>query len=174
MSCLSFLQMQAANGAAMTELGGNLQAGAGLLNSISSLASGISAGKVGKANAAAQMALAQTEANSIRRAGGKELGAARAAAAASGVSVASGSVLEAERDIVRYSEQDAMMAIITGQSRASAAKAAGADARAKMFQDAGESLLSAGAAWRRTRRKVPYRADDPYRNPGYFGGDEGE
>lgn len=174
MSCVSMLQMMGANPANLIEAGGNLQAGAGLVQSISSLASGAAASRIAASDAAIERTAGASRAGAIRRAADQEAGSARAAAAASGVKVGSSSVMQAEGDIARYSEQDAISAILTGENRAAASLSQGRNARTAAFNGAAESLLEGGAAWRRTRRVKSFRPDDPYRNPGYVGGSEGE
>ena len=144
------------------------------MNGISSLAGGIARNEQAKSLASIEQLAGNMRARAIRRAAVQETGSARAAAAASGVSVSSGSVMEAERDIARYSEQDAMVAVLTGDNRAATMRGNGRAALSGGVDQAAGSLLEAADTWRRTRRRVPYRADDPYRNPGYVGGSEGE
>ena len=148
--CVNLLKIA---GSAGVPGGGAMQAAGSVLNVVTSLAGGIGANKAAKAEAAMAKMQGQMRARQIRRAAAREVGSARAAAAASGVSVASGSVLEAEREIERYSEQDALSAILTGDARASAVRAEGRAAMTQGLVSAGESLLEAGDAWQRTRRK---------------------
>jgi hypothetical protein len=113
---------------------------------------------------------AQAEASRIRRAGDTARGQTVGAYAASGVKVGEGSALEAERQVMQDYEQDAYMAILTGQRRAGAlqeeaasVRRAGRDARRAGYISAGTSLLSAGASG---MRAGGWRAN----GPGFSGG----
>lgn len=134
------------------QAGGALQAGAGVLGAISSIADGAAKRAAADGVAAVTQAGARMRAASIRRAGVQELGSARAAAAASGVKLSSGSVLAAEGDIARYSEQDAMSVLLSGQTEANALRTRGRQAFAAGFMGASDSLVHGADAWARTRR----------------------
>lgn len=153
MSCLNFEMLRAfSSPEKKIEAGGDLQALGYGMNAITSLAGGLSRSYAAKAEAAAERAGTQARVNAIRRAADMERGSARTAAAASGVAVDSGSVLEAERDITRYSEQDALMSIVSGESRARALRSAGKGALIEGAVGMGENLLIANDIRRRTRR----------------------
>ena len=154
--------------------GGDLQAAQAGGNIVQSLIQGSAARSAAKANAAMAMQGAEMQARQIRRAARAETGAARAAAAGAGVSLSSGSVMDAERDIARYSEQDALSVLVSGATEASQWRQRGRAAMTRAFTQAGDSLVHGLDAWQRTRRRAGFRADDPYRTPGYFGGAEGE
>jgi hypothetical protein len=149
--CVSLLQTAGMAGSAL-EVGGNLQLAASGLDAIGTLASGVTKARMSRADAATEEALGRTRAGRIRQAGAAELGQARAQAAASGVKLDSGSVLQIERQIVQNVEQDAMSAILTGKNRA-----AGLRQSASMYQLAGlNTALDMGmdgfGKWKRTRR----------------------
>ena len=154
--------------------GGNMQLLGTGANIVTSLVQADAQRSVAKANARMAMMSAESQARQIRRAGAAEAGAARVAAAASGVSLSSGSVMEAERDIARYSEQDALSAILGGRNEAAAWRQRGRAAVSQAIVKTGDSLVHGVDTWQRTRRRPGFRANDPYRTPGYFGGDEGE
>lgn len=149
--CTNLLATAGMAGSAL-EVGGNLQLAASGLDSLASLASGVTKARMSRADATAEIATAEARAGRIRQAGAAELGQARGAASASGVSLSSGSVLQAERAIVQNVEQDAMSAILTGQNRA-----AGLRHSASMYQLAGantaiDTLADGFGKWKRTRR----------------------
>lgn len=156
------------------EGGGNLQAAQTGGNIVKSLVEGSAKRAVARGNAAMAMQDAETRARQIRRAASAETGSARAAAAASGVALSSGSVMEAERDIARYSEQDALSVLVSGAGEASQWRQRGRAAMIAAVTGASDSLVHGMDTFQRTRRRSGFRADDPYRRPGYFGGQEGE
>ena len=149
--CVNMLKMASSFGAGV-EGGGNMQASGQVLNAIASLAGGSARAGALKSEAAMVQTGAQMRAGAIRRDAVLETGAARAAATASGVKVGSGSVLEAERAIARYSEQDALSAIISGNAQAGALRTRAAGERSAGMVGASENLLMAADTWRRTRR----------------------
>lgn len=96
---------------------------------------------------------AQAEAQRIRVAGERQRGATLAGAAASGVKIGEGSVLDAERQVMQDASRDEYMTILTGERRsdaylreAAAKRAAGRDARRAGNLNAFTSLLSSGAS----------------------------
>lgn len=134
------------------EAGGRMQAIGSGLNALGDLAAGVTRARMSRADARAEEALGQVRAGRIRTAGERELGEARAAASASGVKLSSGSVMEAERSIVRNVEQDALSAIVTGQNRAASLRAS-----AGYYQQAGvlsalDEIGTGVNTWKRTRR----------------------
>lgn len=149
--CVNMLQMASSFGGGLGG-GGAMQAAGGLMNSIASLAGGSAKAGVLRAEADMVRTGAQMRAGAIRREAQQQTGAARAAAVASGVSVNSGSVLQAEQNIARYSEQDALSAIISGEAKAGALQSQARGARTAGAVDAGDSLLVAADNWKRTRR----------------------
>lgn len=168
--CVNLLQMAGSG----VQAGGTLQALAGGINAVSSIAGGLSRRSLANVDADIEQMAGQQRAAQVRRAAAQATGEARSAAVASGVSVGSDSVMLAEQDIARYSEQDALAAIITGNSRAKQLRRGGDAALASGLVGAGDSLLMAGDAWKRTRRRGAFRPNDPYRDPNYVGGQEGE
>jgi len=131
------------------------QAGAQGLVALGSLASGVMRSRAAAMDAAAATAEGQARARRIRQAGAAELGKARADAVGAGVSLASGSVLDAERQIVRNVEQDAGVAILTGQSRAAAARSDGREAMINGTLGALGALTMARDKWKRASGWAP-------------------
>lgn len=156
--CLqAFTQMmsQPNTPAGQIEAGGSMQAAAMGINALGDLASGVTRARMARADAAAQRAAGQSRAARIRTAGETELSKARAGATGLGVSVNSGSVMEAERQIVRNVEQDAGVAILNGESRA-----ASLETSAGYYQQGGvfaamDGLVGAADKWKRTRQAAP-------------------
>ena len=149
--CVNLAMMAAQGG---VQGGGMMQAGGSLLNAIGAISTGNAQRSI--ANSQADIVRTQSEmrARSIRRAAERETGSARAAAAAAGVKLTSGSVLEAERDIARYSEQDALSVLVTGQAQAVQLREAGRQARQQGVLGAFGSLVHGAEAYGRTRRNV--------------------
>jgi hypothetical protein len=172
--CVNLLQTAGMAGSSLVEAGGNLQMAASGLDALGDLASGVTRARMNRADARAEEATAQARAKRIRSAGEAELGQARAQASASGVSLSSGSVLAAERQIVQNVEQDALSAILTGRNRADALRRSASAYQAAGIGSAADTLTGGFGRWKRTRRNSAFRLDDPYRVPGYFGGEEGE
>lgn len=140
--------------------GGQTQAIAMGINALGDLAYGSMRSRMSRADAAALRAAGQEKAARIRVAGQQELGRARAGAAGLNVSVSSGSVLEAERNIVRNVEQDAGVAILSGENRATAQEVA-----ADYYQRGGvlqalDGMMGAASKWRRSQYATPQPA--PY------------
>ena len=128
---------------------------------------------------------AQAEAQQLRRQGERDRGTTLAAAAASGVKIGEGSVLDAEREVMQDAETDASMAILNGERRARGlntqagrSRRAGRNAAYTAGLSTASSLLSMGsrgmAGPSAGDNRSFFRRDDPYRRPGYVGGDEGE
>jgi len=87
----------------------------------------------------------------IRTAGKTEVSRSRSDAVGAGVSLNSGSVLQAERQIVQNVEQDAGVAILNGQSRARAFEAQGRGAMLNGALGALSGLSTAADKWKRTQ-----------------------
>lgn len=122
----------------MMETGRTLQAVGSVARALGDLAAGSTRADMLKADAAGYRAVGEAKARRIREAGRLAVGESRAQAAASGVAVSGDSVLDAERAIVRRSEQDAAIAILTGENQAR-----GAEISASMYRGAGmQSALS--------------------------------
>jgi hypothetical protein len=131
--------------------GGMMQAAAGGLGALSSLASGVVRYRAGQVDADATRAAGRQRAQRIRTAGQRELGETRGDALQAGVSLRSGSVLEAERQVVRNVEQDAGVAILNARSRAAAMEAEG---RQELVTGTFGALAGFGMAadkWKRSR-----------------------
>lgn len=169
--CVTLAAASMANG---LQAGGSMQAMGSGLQAVQSFVAGETQRSVANSMADAARSTATMQARAIRRSAEQQTGAARAAAAASGVKVGSGSVLDAERDIARYSEQDALSVLLSGQSEAARLRARGEQAKLAGIAKATDSLVHGMDAWQRTRRRSSFRMDDPYRVPGYVGGQEGE
>ena len=113
---------------------------------------------------------AQAEADLARKDGQRTRGALAGSVAASGVTVGQGSAGLAEQEVVANAEQDAYMAILTGERQGQSAEAqaaetrrAGRAARTAGYFGAATSLLSAGA---RGAQASGFRAN----GPGFGGG----
>jgi hypothetical protein len=107
------------------------------------------------ANAAAESA--KLEAANIRKAGDRQRSSARAALAASGVNVDTGTAELINTEIQQGAEQDALTTIQTGVNRArvinaegDAARIAGKNARTAGYLNAANTALSAGYTGQRT------------------------
>lgn len=68
------------------------------------------------------------------------------------------------------SSANAISGLLSSQGDATAA---GQAARGSIWANTTNQLAALGGRYVNSRGSI-YRADDPYRNPGYFGGDEGE
>lgn len=129
---------------------------------------------------------AQAQARLIRDAAVQVRGAARAAFAGSGVRVDQGSAALVQEQIVRDSERDAALTILTGERRAGSiekggqldaaslrsgaanARQAGSDARTASLINAAGTVLNAGAAYARWKIGMqPRTTTSP--STGYFG-----
>jgi len=104
--------------------------------------------------AKAELAAADIEAQQIRKAMKSQIGAARAAYGASGVSADSGTPLVVERDITEGGESDAMLALLGGRQRSGALRAQASYGRA----GAGASMLGAGISAGGTLLQGGYQA----------------
>lgn len=138
-----------ATGGAQVAAGGMLQAGAAGLGALSSLASGVVQSRAARADAAIATAAGAAQAKRIRTAGQTEVSRSRSDAVGAGVSLNSGSVLLAERQIVQNVEQDALSAIATGQSRARALEIQGRNAALNGAIGALGGLASGADKWKR-------------------------
>ena len=154
--CVSLSLMTAgmgagASAAAQTAGGLAMQAGAQGAAALGSLASGVMQSRAARADAAASSAEGQARAKRIRAAGRVEVGRSRVDAIGAGVSVNSGSALEAERQIVQHVEQDALSAIVTGNSRANAMRAQGQQAMVNGVFGALSGMATATDKWKRAK-----------------------
>lgn len=140
-----------ATAAEQTAGGLRLQAAGNGLAALSSLASGVMQSRAARADAAASSAEGQTRARRIRAAGRVEAGRARVDAVGAGVSVNSGSVLQAEQQIAQNVEQDALSAIVTGNSRAAALRSQGNQAMLNGALGALPGIAMANDKWKRAR-----------------------
>lgn len=109
------------------------------------------------ADAEAARASAKLEADKIRAAGTKQRSSARAALAASGVNVDSGTAELINTEINQNAEQDALTTIQTGVNRSRAINAegeasriSGKNARKAGYMNAATTALSAGSTAQRT------------------------
>lgn len=140
-----------ATAAEQTAAGLQMQAAGSGLAALGSLASGVMQSRAARADAAAASAEGQTRARRIRTAGQVEAGRARVDAVGAGVSVNSGSVLQAERQITQNVEQDALSAIVTGNSRAAALRSQGQQAMLNGALGALSGLAVANDKWKRAK-----------------------
>lgn len=157
---LSTLAMSAAD---TVSAGNKIQAFTGAVNALGDLAMGVTKQRMMNADARGARMQGEQRAKRIRAAGDQELGRARADAAGAGVSVGSDSVLAAERQIVRGSEQDAAIAILTGENQATSLELSG-----KMYRNAGvfsalDGMVGAADKWRRSK----YAEQQNIWSPGY-------
>lgn len=165
---MMLLQAGSAAGAsagAVQAAGLTTQAGAAGLNALGSLASGVMRARAARVDAAATRAAGEAAARRTRRAGEVELSRARGDAVGAGVSLRSESVMDIERQIVRNVEQDAGVAIITGQSRARTLQAEG---DAAFMNGALGALAGMGAAadrWKRAKGAAGYGPAIQISNP---------
>jgi hypothetical protein len=109
------------------------------------------------------------EAQSIRKAGRRTQGAARAQMAASGIDVNSGSAVDIDQEIAATSEQDARMTLLTGKRRADASNFAADQSRARGKNARTASVLGAVSTglqgWKGVKQDEGYR----YKVPTYDG-----
>lgn len=131
----------------------------------SAIMQGVQDNKMGKyqqeqarADADAAAASARLEAGNIRKAGERQRSAARAALAASGVTVDEGTAEQIDTEIAQNAEQDALTTIQTGVNRARMINAEGDMARIEGrnrqtagFLNATSTALKAGATYGRAR-----------------------
>ena len=140
-----------------------LMASAGL-GAVSAISQGNQAAAMGKyqaeqaaADANAARESAKLEAAQIRKAGEKQRSSARAALAASGVNVDTGTAELINTEIQQNAEQDALTTIQTGVNRSrainaegEAARISGRNARTAGYLNAGSTALSAFSTAQRT------------------------
>ena len=139
---------------AQQEVGGLArQAGAQGIAALGGLASGVMQSRAARTDADAASAEGRARAKRIRTAGQAEVGRSRVDAIGAGVSVNSGSALQAERQIVQNVEQDALSAIVTGDSRASAMRAQGRQAMINGSLGALSGMVTAADKWKRARSR---------------------
>lgn len=127
------------------------QAAAQGVGALASLASGVVQSRAARNDADAAGAEGRARARRIRTAGAVEMGRARGDAVGAGVSLNSGSVLQAERQITQNVEQDALSAIATGDSRARAARAQGQQAMLNGALGALSGMVTAADKWKRAQ-----------------------
>jgi len=120
------------------------------LSATSTLASGFQAYQQGeyeqdqaRADADAALAAARVQAKNIRRVADRQRSAARAALAASGVSVDMGTGEDIQTEIATAGEQDAVMSILGGRNTARMLQSEGAMAGLRGRQALGGSVLGA-------------------------------
>lgn len=140
-----------ATAGAQTAAGGVMQAGAAGLGALANLASGVVQSRAARADAVSATADGAMRASRIRTAGRTEVSRSRSDAVGAGVSLNSGSVLQAERQIVQNVEQDAGVAILTGQSRARAAEAQGRSAMLNGALGALGGIVTMADKWKRAQ-----------------------
>lgn len=144
-------QSPTGNAAQDTATAGNIQALASGADALGDLAMGSARARMARSQAAGERAMGEQRASRIRRQGAMQIAEGRSQVVGSGVKLTSSSALEAERSLVQAIEQDAGVAILTGQGRANSLQAAG-----DQYQLAGlNSAISGGAdafgKWRRSR-----------------------
>lgn len=127
------------------------QAVAGGIGALSSLASGAVQARAARADADAAAAEGQAKAKRIRTAGRQEVSRSRSDVVGAGVSLNSGSALEAERQVVRNVEQDALSVIATGESRARALRAQADQAGVNGMLGALTGMVGAADKWKRAK-----------------------
>lgn len=136
---------------AQAQTGATMQATGMALGALGDLAAGTMRARMARADAAGDRAAGQQRADRIRKAGARELGQSRAGAVASGVKLSSESVLEAERSLRQNVEQDAMMAILTGNNRARSSEVSADFIEAGTLNSTISGLGEAYGKWKRSR-----------------------
>lgn len=137
--------------AATARTGQAIQAIAGATNALGDLASGVMRARLLRMEAQGERETAAARARRVRAAGERELSRARSDAVAAGVSVRSESVLEAERQITRGVEQDAISSILSGESRARGLQMSADYYRAAGINQLTDGLLGAATKWKQSR-----------------------
>lgn len=127
------------------------QASAQGIGALASLASGVVQSRAARTDAGLARAEGQARARRVRTAGAAEVGRSRSEAVGAGVSLNSGSVQLAERQISQNVEQDALSAIATGASRASSLEAQGRSAMINGALGALSGMASAADKWKRAK-----------------------
>lgn len=127
------------------------QASAQGIGALASLASGVVQSNAARTDAGLARAEGQARAKRVRTAGAVETGRSRSDAVGAGVSLNSGSVLLAERQITQNVEQDALSAIATGSSRASALESQGRGAMINGALGALSGMVTAADKWKRAK-----------------------
>ena len=125
------------------------QAVAGGMGALASLASGVVQSRAARADADVAAAEGRAKARRVRTAGQQEVSRSRGEAVGAGVSLNSGSALEAERQVVRNVEQDALSAIATGESRARALRATADQAGVNGVLGALSGMVGTVDKWKR-------------------------
>ena len=122
------------------------------------------------AQAIAEQDAAAAEADLIRGRTRRAQGSARAALAASGVSLDSATALDIGQDIGQRGEQDALMALLSGDRRARELRAQGSIAAAQGRARMGSSVIAAGSqvgqGWYAPAQTKPYAGG----MTGFYGG----
>lgn len=152
--CVSLYSTSAAAtpGATDIQAGGTLQAAAIGARALGDVGLALTRSRMSRLDALAEEAQAAAKAGRIRKAGARTVSASRADAVAAGVKVTSGSALQAQAEIDRASEVDAMSAILSGANMARGLRSSADYYRRAGVMSAADSLLEAGATWGRTRR----------------------
>lgn len=163
--CVSLSLLSAGTGIGATageQVAGGLarQAVAGGMGALASLASGTVQARAARADADAAAAEGQGKARRIRTAGAHEVGRSRSDVVGAGVSVNSGSALEAERQIVSNVEQDALSAIATGESRARAIRAQAEQSGTNGVLGALAGVVGVADKWKRAGGAIGGSAGD--------------
>lgn len=140
------------------QLGSDLQLGASVAKVLGEMAAGSTRSALLRADAAGVRALGEARARRIRAAGQQAVGEVRAQAAASGVKVSGESVLDAERQAVRLSEQDAAMAVLTGKNQARGNEMSARLYRAASMQSALDELSFGVSKWQLSKYAIEQQA----------------
>lgn len=133
------------------QTGATLQATAQGMTILGDLAAGATRARMARAEAAGERAAGVQRADRIRKAGARELGQSRSGAVASGVKLSSESVLEAERQLTTNVEQDAMMAILSGNNRARTSELSADYIQSATLNSALSGTAEAYGKWKRSR-----------------------
>lgn len=142
---------QPATGAAAMQNAGYAQAAFTAADAIGDYAQAQTRARMMRADAAGARIEGEQRAKRIRKAGADAVSEARGKLTASGIALTSDSALEIERAIVRGSEQDAGVALLTGNNRAAGLELSGQLYRAAGQQGLVDGLLTAGSKWKRSR-----------------------
>lgn len=122
-----------------------VQAAGSLMQGYSARSAGRAQQTVLDAQAVAEMDAAQAEADKIGRRTRSARGAARTALAGAGVQVDSATAMDIDEDITQRGSEDARMALLTGQRRASELRFQGRMARIQGNAGFAQSFLQAGS-----------------------------
>lgn len=148
----------------MANYGSYAQLAGSAVDALGQISAGRDRKKMMEADARAVQAQANAKAKIIRKAGKAAVGQTRSGAVASGVTLSSESVMEAERQTIQNVEHDALMTIITGGSQAASLRATGGAYQSAGRNDAMESLVHGATMWARGKR-ISESAGVPPRDP---------